>query len=796
MLPPPAADEVTMSTSFSKQRATGACRTLLCIALALSGCGNEPDSPAADSAAGTEDAAATDAVDVSAVDVGSPVDVAAPKDVAVDAGAPFDCAAGCGTFAVCDSVLPTTLCTALCQDVTVGAIVQKCLTSVGDCDSLVTCMSAAAEPPKEPLRKFDTGKEGYFYRSLAGDFTVPTLRGSWTFSDHYDGHSSYVFLTVGKGLYSKNGGGDYLTWLWGSATTADIGKLMEWSPDNAHYFFVPYRDADGTDNTAKYIEQMKARFDYHLAKLKPIDRLRWRNRLHFVNKPMSWTKYPNEGAYGWIGELLRKKPRAAFAIDRFQRLRQVGLLSVVGNNNKAYVHHLAWEARYYNYEWKRTEDHPETGDMKIVTLYDEKVVNGETFDFDMPAASELNKYDSVEVDFAQMCKNHDDTNCFEWDYHSHLKVVERPATEEEGKHVPASCQIAVGEVKEQDEVLGACQLAGKATDTTCKKHCDCEAKHGLGATCKGYKPARKAVAKVAADTKDCNCITPRQETVKRKRGCTWVTKPVTKTAGHCLLDKKHHYCKACNSDADCGGAKGSCKGAKVTVEGKTGWGKCGCKSNFIQRWITTYHREGRWITDSPRARHYLGNGGKVRFAFKGSYPYTTTLKLRFLNKNVPPPTGIQHLFAGGGYGANYNDKYKPIEVTVPKDAKKVELAVEVTGHGFGSKLNCAEFCNHTHHFTVGSDAGSKTYVKEHNWVGNFYGCAHQVDEGTVPNQFGTWYLGRGGWCPGKDVRVVTWDITDRVKPGETFTVSYKSLFQGKPEGKGGNIHMDSWVLFR
>ena len=95
-----------------------------------------------------------------------------------------------------------------------------------------------------------------------------------------------------------------------------------------------------------------------------------------------------------------------------------------------------------------------------------------------------------------------------------------------------------------------------------------------------------------------------------------------------------------------------------------------------------------------------------------------------------------------------------------------------------------------------SAKGEKTWIKEHNWVGNNYGCAEQVDEGTVPNQFGTWYFGRGGWCPGKNVNVVAWDITDQVAPGEVVTISYKSLFNGKPEGAGGNIRLDSWVLFR
>ena len=754
---------------------------------------------------GTADTATpdTNTTDSSTADTGTPdLDAAAADTATADAGPPFDCPAACATFAVCGQAFPTALCTELCTSPEVAAIAQNCLKTVGDCDALISCMSLAAEPKKQPLRTFDDGKDGTNYRDLAGDFTLPTMRGPWNFKSHYDGHSSYVFLTVGKGLFTITGGGDYLTQVWNAPTQADIKQLMDWSPDNVHYFFCAYRDADNTDNTAKYMASMLKKFEPLLAQKKPIERLKWRNRLHFVTKPLPWAKFTNEGSYGWVGDLLKKKARLAFAIDRFQRLRQVGLLRVVGSD-KPFVHHLAWEARFYNYEFKRAQEHPETADMKIVTLYDAVPTGGGTFDFDLPDKAELSKFDTVEVDLAHMCKDHDDTNCFEWDYHAHLQVLGRPATPDEDKDIAATCQPGVGEVKTQDEVLGACQLAAKATDTTCKTHCDCEAIHGVGATCKGYKPKRTAATKIAADTQKCDCITPRQDKIERTRTCKWLQSEIVETAGHCALDGKNNYCKACKADADCGGVAGSCKGYKAAKSAQTGYGKCGCQSNFIQRWITSYHREGRWITESPRARWYLGNGGKVRFHYKGSYPYTVTLKLRFLNKNKPKPTGVQHLFSGGGYNPSYNSKYKPIDVQVPASAKKVELGVEVTGHGFGDKANCAEFCNHTHHFTVTSKKGTKTWIKDHKWPGNFYGCAMQVDEGTVPNQFGTWTLGRGGWCPGKDVRVVYFDITDHVTPGETVSVTYKSLFNGadyKSEpgqggGFGARIDMDSWVMF-
>ncbi len=77
--------------------------------------------------------------------------------------------------------------------------------------------------------------------------------------------------------------------------------------------------------------------------------------------------------------------------------------------------------------------------------------------------------------------------------------------------------------------------------------------------------------------------------------------------------------------------------------------------------------------------------------------------------------------------------------------------------------------------------------------------------GVIPNQFGTWPLGRGGWCPGLDVKPWVADVTDAVTIGGTNTVTYQGLFEGqtyvpKPGdpnsgGFGANINMASWVVF-
>ena len=70
----------------------------------------------------------------------------------------------------------------------------------------------------------------------------------------------------------------------------------------------------------------------------------------------------------------------------------------------------------------------------------------------------------------------------------------------------------------------------------------------------------------------------------------------------------------------------------------------------------------------------------------------------------------------------------------------------------------------------------------------------KVDQGTVPNQYGTWWYGRNGWCPGKDVPTVSTDITDWVTPGTDATVSYEALFNGSDYTGSASIRLRSYAV--
>ena len=131
---------------------------------------------------------------------------------------------------------------------------------------------------------------------------------------------------------------------------------------------------------------------------------------------------------------------------------------------------------------------------------------------------------------------------------------------------------------------------------------------------------------------------------------------------------------------------------------------------------------------------------------------------------------------------------------IPVTAKKVELHAIITGHGGATMYNCAEFCDHQHLFTV----NGKTYTKdfpEAGSGGDSEGCLKKINQGAVPNQSGTWWFGRGGWCPGMQVDPWIVDVTKDVTPGQMATVSYQGLFMNKPPAQGlGNIVMSSWLV--
>ncbi len=210
------------------------------------------------------------------------------------------------------------------------------------------------------------------------------------------------------------------------------------------------------------------------------------------------------------------------------------------------------------------------------------------------------------------------------------------------------------------------------------------------------------------------------------------------------------------------------------------------------RWITTYHREGRWVHDVSSLLPLLGEGGERRFEFYSTQLYNVSLSLRFSNQTkAARPMETVALFTGGDFSAAYNDKYDPISIDIPADAVKVELASVISGHGMSEPGNCAEFCNTTHHFFV----NGHEYMRDFPYIGDDEGCMKQVAVGAVPNQYGTWWYGRSGWCPGMEVPVEVFDITDQVTLGASNNFDYQGFYNDAPyTGSGANIRLQSWLV--
>lgn len=217
----------------------------------------------------------------------------------------------------------------------------------------------------------------------------------------------------------------------------------------------------------------------------------------------------------------------------------------------------------------------------------------------------------------------------------------------------------------------------------------------------------------------------------------------------------------------------------------------------VARFITTYHRAGRYVVDATPLLSQMKGGGRFEVRYDISPPwnpqaYMTQMHFRFSNqgKGYAPSTATTFLSGGKGFNSGYNEGREPIPVDIPATAQKVEIWALITGHG-GATNNCAEFCNHQHEWTI----AGQTYFHEHDTIGNDVACVDAIDQGTVPNQSGTWWFGRGGWCPGQHVEPVVFDVTDVATPGAVTEVDYRGYFNGgEIPDDSGNIVMSSWLV--
>lgn len=409
----------------------------LCAAVALLGCSESDDG----GGAGPADALASDTSgdqDTSpepedAQSDDDTTDVAEPdgsaEDVGPDAGPSVDCDALCEAVAECAGISQEA-CTAVCAATSAESCEHACLASALDCDSLSLCLGI-----EEPLAQFDTGETSTAWRGLAGAFTVDTDQGPWSYEEAYDGTDSVIVLTHVSDI-------EYAQILWNSS----FKFWLLGSPQNVHILFM---DVEG--GSSEMMNSMRDKVANTLDDLDLAEQCHWQRQIHFVQTPVS-------GLQGWLRDIMFEVGPIFFAIDRFQRVRPIGLLQTVGSNPN--LSFLGYESHYYNFEWDREEwlaDHP--ADTEIV-IFDDEEVGSQTFEVEFPPAEEMAGYDTLELDYGAYCEDHLDANCGEWDYLSYLWLCEDFT--EPNPFADTACQGKVDPVVGAVEQWGTC--AGEAPE--------------------------------------------------------------------------------------------------------------------------------------------------------------------------------------------------------------------------------------------------------------------------------------------------------------------------------------------
>ena len=486
------------------------------------------------------------------------------------------------------------------------------------------------------------------------------------------------------------------------------------------------------------VTALQERFDQELLNLDESLREHWKSHIHFVTESI-WTAQS-------VGDLLQYRADFAFGINRQQRYAEVGYMSMPGAYDwESTMETLAFEAQHYNY-LSSLEEEIRSYESTVVPSFDGERISSAYIDFDMPSSDEMKNYDTLHMELNLGCGDPYYEDCGEWDYliYAYLCSEEIQSNPFENQE----CQAHV------PETIGICTLNEESTETQCRSDEECVGlivEESDVTTCIGYE------TEVLADTQTCSCSTPLDTTVESSHTCN---------------------------------------------EEGTGYGECNCPCDTeIGRWITSYARDGHWTMDASPLLSMFKKGGNQTIRFQSSYGYDNTLNFHLSNtgKNGTPQEIIP-LFSGGSFNENYNAQYEAKEIEIPSNVTRTEIYAVISGHGWGSEVeNCAEFCNHTHHFTVN---GSE-FVKEHPQAGQPRGCVDQIPNGTTPNQYGTWPYGRGGWCPGMQVDPWIVDVTDNVQAGETTTITYKGLFEGENyvpvasnsgQGFGANIKMKSYLV--
>jgi len=187
----------------------------------------------------------------------------------------------------------------------------------------------------------------------------------------------------------------------------------------------------------------------------------------------------------------------------------------------------------------------------------------------------------------------------------------------------------------------------------------------------------------------------------------------------------------------------------------------------VGRFITPYGVGYGWSVDVTDLRPILAGSRRVEsYASTWVDPgWLVDVSFEFIG-GEPDRRAIEILPLQRGYYTYGNPEdpidntLVPVTHTIPAGISDGLIRVFATGHGFGYTENCAEFCAKDHTLSVGGVSDTLTVWRDD--------C---VQTG-APNQAGTWWYSRAGWCPGADVYPREWEVGDQLIPGAEVTFGY------------------------
>ncbi len=233
------------------------------------------------------------------------------------------------------------------------------------------------------------------------------IGAEYDFRNNWDGNNSYIFIHYHSAVANSSA-------LWNSNTKIDF---INNSPDNVHYFFL----SEG-NNPEQMAIDMKADFDEVLQNLTEEEWIHWNSHLHFIPQRVSTIN-------NWISEILPGK--VAFAIDRFQQIRQIGYLGNPSSFTGTHLSYIAHEAHYFNYEFENIYEPNREYDE--ITIFDREIYTGGwastiTQLVEFPTNEELNNYSGLSVDLLRGCPdsngNYSDQGCDDYDRIAHLYLCD------------------------------------------------------------------------------------------------------------------------------------------------------------------------------------------------------------------------------------------------------------------------------------------------------------------------------------------------------------------------------------